>query len=35
MVPQQPFDDLTTANEAAAVWCAEVNARESSEDPRP
>ena len=25
MVPQQPFDDLTTANEAAAVWCAEVN----------
>ena len=25
MVPQQPFDDLTTANEAAALWCAEVN----------
>ena len=25
MVPQQPFDDLTTANEAVVVWCAEVN----------
>ena len=26
MVPQQPFDDHRTANGAAAVWCAEVNA---------
>jgi hypothetical protein len=31
MVPQQPFDDLTTANEAAAVWCAEVNTTTHSE----
>ena len=31
MVPQQPFDDLTTANEAAAVWCAEVNTITHSE----
>jgi hypothetical protein len=31
MVPQQPFDDLTVANQAAAVWCAEVNAVERSE----
>ena len=31
MVPQQPFDDLTTANEAAAVWCAEVNTATHSE----
>jgi hypothetical protein len=26
MVPQQPFDDLTSANAAAAAWCDEVNA---------
>jgi transposase len=31
MVPQQPFDDLRTANEAATVWCAEVNAAAHSE----
>jgi len=31
MVPQQPFDDHGTANEAAAVWCAEVNAVTHSE----
>ena len=31
MVPQQPFDDHRTANEAAAVWCAEVNATTHSE----
>jgi len=31
MVPQQPFDDLTAANEAAAVWCTEVNAATHSE----
>src|SRR5215211_5857098 len=31
MVPQQPFDDLVAANEAAAVWCAEVNAVTHSE----
>ena len=31
MVPQQPFDDHRTANEAAAVWCAEVNAVTHSE----
>ena len=31
MVPQQPFDDHGTANEAATVWCAEVNAVTHSE----
>ena len=31
MVPQQPFDDHRTANEAAAVWCAEVNTTTHSE----
>jgi transposase len=31
MVPQQPFDDHGTANEAAAVWCAEVNVVTHSE----
>jgi hypothetical protein len=31
MVPQQLFVDLTTANEAAAVWCAEVNTVTHSE----
>ena len=31
MVPQQPFDDLATANAAAAGWCAEVNAATHSE----
>jgi transposase len=31
MVPQQPFDDHGTANEAAAIWCAEVNAVTHSE----
>jgi transposase len=31
MIPQQPFDELTTANEAAAVWCAEVNTTTHSE----
>ena len=31
MVPQQPFDDLTTANEAVVVWCAEVNTTTHSE----
>jgi Integrase core domain len=31
MIPQQPFDELTTANEAAAVWCAEVNITTHSE----
>jgi transposase len=31
MVPQQPFDDHGTANAAAAVWCAEVNAVTHSE----
>ena len=25
MIPQAPFTDLTAANQAAAVWCAEVN----------
>jgi hypothetical protein len=31
MIPQQPFDELTAANEAAAVWCAEVNTTTHSE----
>lgn len=31
MVPQQPFDDLETANRAAAAWCAEVNDATHSE----
>ena len=31
MVPQQPFNDHRTANEAAAVWCAELNATTHSE----
>jgi hypothetical protein len=31
MVPQQPFDDLGTANAAAAAWCVEVNAAVHSE----
>lgn len=31
MVPQAPFTDLTSANEAAAAWCAEVNAGVHSE----
>lgn len=31
MVPQQPFDDLGTANTFAAAWCAEVNAAVHSE----
>jgi hypothetical protein len=31
MVPQQPFEDLATANQAAAVWCVEVNAAVHSE----
>jgi Mu transposase, C-terminal domain len=31
MVPQQPFDDHRTANGAAAVWCAEVNAATHAE----
>ena len=31
MVPQLPFDDLWTANEAAEVWCGEVNAVQHSE----
>jgi transposase len=31
MVPEQPFDDLATANAAAAAWCAEVNAVVHSE----
>jgi len=31
IVPQQPFDDLGTANTAAAAWCAEVNAVVHSE----
>ena len=31
MVPQQPFDDLGTANQAAAVWCCEVNNAAHSE----
>ena len=31
MVPQLPFSDLWTANDAAEVWCAEVNAVTHSE----
>ena len=31
MVPQQPFDDLGTANRAAAAWCSEVNDAAHSE----
>jgi transposase len=31
MVPQQPFGDHRTANGAAAVWCAEVNAATHAE----
>jgi hypothetical protein len=31
MVTQQPFDDLGRANQAAAGWCAEVNAANHSE----
>ena len=31
MVPQLPFYDLWTANDAAEVWCAEVNAAIHSE----
>ena len=31
MVPQQPFDDLGTANTFAAAWCLEVNAAVHSE----
>jgi hypothetical protein len=31
MVPQQPFDDLVAANQAATVWCAEVNATRHTE----
>ena len=31
MVPQQPFTDLRTGNDAAQVWCAEVNAALHSE----
>jgi transposase len=31
MVPQQPFDDLTVGNLAAAAWCTEVNAAVHSE----
>ena len=31
MVPQQPFTDLRTSNNAAAVWCAEVNATTHSD----
>lgn len=31
MVPRAPFTDLVAANEAAAVWCAEVNAATHSE----
>jgi hypothetical protein len=31
MVPQQPFDDLGTANRAAAAWCSEVNNAAHSE----
>jgi hypothetical protein len=31
MVPRQPFDDRARANEAAAVWCAEINATTHSE----
>ena len=31
MVPQQPFTDLWTANDAAEAWCTEVNAATHSE----
>jgi transposase len=31
MIPGMPFADLAAANEAAKVWCAEVNARRHSE----
>jgi hypothetical protein len=31
MVPQQPFDDLWAGNDAAEVWCGEVNATMHSE----
>jgi transposase len=31
MIPQAPFGDLTTANAAAAAWCAEVNGATHSE----
>ncbi len=31
MVPQLPFDDLWTTNDAAEAWCAEVNAVKHSE----
>jgi hypothetical protein len=31
IVPQQPFDDHRTANDAAAMWCAEVNAATHAE----
>ena len=31
MIPQAPFGDLATANEAAGAWCAEVNAAVHSE----
>jgi hypothetical protein len=31
MVPQQPFGDLSAANTAAAIWCAEVNTVTHSE----
>ena len=31
MAPQAPFGDFTAANEAAAVWCAEVNGAAHSE----
>ena len=31
IVPQQPFDDLETANRAAAAWCTEVNNATHSE----
>jgi transposase len=31
MIPQQPFTDLWSANDAAEVWCGEVNARQHSE----
>jgi len=31
MVPQAPFNDVASANEAAAAWCVEVNAATHSE----
>ena len=31
MIPQQPFGDRMTANDAAEVWCAEVNANTHAE----